>query len=87
MRKYHAPFWNSGRRSDPPIDCNTASHSQSHTVLYTGTSFRTLSVTYAMMEPRTSTEAKSLTGVRRGGRLCGALENGAACAHHDDAGA
>jgi hypothetical protein len=21
MRKYHAPFWNSGRRSDPPIDC------------------------------------------------------------------
>jgi hypothetical protein len=22
MRKYHAPFWNSGRRSDPPIDCN-----------------------------------------------------------------
>jgi hypothetical protein len=22
MRKYHAPFWSSGRRSDPPIDCN-----------------------------------------------------------------
>ena len=21
-RKSHAPFWNSGRRSDPPIDCN-----------------------------------------------------------------
>ena len=21
-RKFHAPFWNSGRRSDPPIDCN-----------------------------------------------------------------
>jgi hypothetical protein len=21
-RKPHAPFWNSGRRSDPPIDCN-----------------------------------------------------------------
>jgi hypothetical protein len=23
MRKSHAPFWSSGRRSDPPIDCNT----------------------------------------------------------------
>src|SRR5262249_1493465 len=22
MRKYHTPFWSSGRRSDPPIDCN-----------------------------------------------------------------
>ena len=22
-RKSHAPFWSSGRRSDPPIDCNT----------------------------------------------------------------
>jgi hypothetical protein len=22
MRNYHAPFWNSGRRRDPPIDCN-----------------------------------------------------------------
>jgi hypothetical protein len=21
-RKSHAPFWSSGRRSDPPIDCN-----------------------------------------------------------------
>ena len=21
-RKFHAPFWSSGRRSDPPIDCN-----------------------------------------------------------------
>ncbi len=21
----HAPFWNSGRRSDPPIDCNIGS--------------------------------------------------------------
>jgi hypothetical protein len=21
-RKCHAPFWSSGRRSDPPIDCN-----------------------------------------------------------------
>ena len=21
-RKFHAPFWNSDRRSDPPIDCN-----------------------------------------------------------------
>jgi group II intron reverse transcriptase/maturase len=26
MRKYHAPFWNSGRRSDPPIDCNKLAH-------------------------------------------------------------
>src|SRR5207247_3080594 len=23
-RKSHAPFWSSGRRSDPPIDCNRA---------------------------------------------------------------
>ena len=22
MGNYHAPFWNSGRWSDPPIDCN-----------------------------------------------------------------
>ena len=22
MRKYHAPFWSSGRQSDLPIDCN-----------------------------------------------------------------
>jgi len=22
MRNHHAPFWSSGRRSDPPIDCN-----------------------------------------------------------------
>jgi hypothetical protein len=21
----HAPFWNSGRRSDPPLDCDTLS--------------------------------------------------------------
>jgi hypothetical protein len=21
-RNFHAPFWSSGRRSDPPIDCN-----------------------------------------------------------------
>ena len=23
----HAPFWNSGRRGDPPIDCNCLPHS------------------------------------------------------------
>src|SRR6266567_1921836 len=23
---YHAPFWNSGRRSDPPLDCNHQVH-------------------------------------------------------------
>jgi len=22
MGNYHAPFWNSGRWSDPPLDCN-----------------------------------------------------------------
>jgi hypothetical protein len=26
MRKYHAPIWISGRRSDPPIDCNCLPH-------------------------------------------------------------
>jgi hypothetical protein len=26
MRKYHAPIWSSGRRSDPPIDCNCLPH-------------------------------------------------------------
>ena len=25
-RKFHAPFWNSGRRGDPPIDCNCLPH-------------------------------------------------------------
>jgi hypothetical protein len=26
MRKSHAPIWSSGRRSDPPIDCNCLPH-------------------------------------------------------------
>ena len=26
MGNYHAPFWNSGRQSDPPLDCNHHPH-------------------------------------------------------------
>ena len=58
MRKYHAPFWSSGRRSDLPIDCNKVAHQLSLMALHSCTSFRTLSVTYAMMEPHTRTEAE-----------------------------
>src|SRR5262249_27112064 len=32
----HAPFWSSGRRSDPPLDCNTLSDSDTQMVLQPG---------------------------------------------------
>jgi hypothetical protein len=47
----------------------TTSHQTAHTLFHPCPSFRTLSVTYAMMESRTSREAQHLAGRRRGG-LC-----------------
>ena len=41
-RKSHAPFWSSGRRSDPPIDCNRINLSIRHHVAAVGRRVATL---------------------------------------------
>src|SRR5213596_2806859 len=41
-RKSHAPFWSSGRRSDPPIDCNRLNLSLRHHVAAIGRRVTTL---------------------------------------------
>src|SRR5438128_11018761 len=41
-RKSHAPFWSSGRRSDPPIDCNRLNLTIRHHVAAVGRRVSTL---------------------------------------------
>jgi hypothetical protein len=41
-RKSHAPFWSSGRRSDPPIDCNRVNLSMRQHVAAVGRRVSTL---------------------------------------------
>src|SRR5215467_12999912 len=70
-------------REDPlPVSRATkrprASHSQSYTVLYTSTSFRTLPLVYAMMESQIRTEAEHRAGRRRSGLCRGGPGNGLA---------
>jgi hypothetical protein len=74
MRKYHAPFWSSGRRSDPPIDCNTPSHQTTHLALHCCASYRIHLVTYVMMESRLRMEAKHQGGPVRTKLLPAAME-------------
>jgi hypothetical protein len=56
----HAPFWSSGRRSDPPTDCNCLPHASlrrplAHSLRTTGTG------TAKRWHPRTPAMAAGLT--------------------------
>jgi hypothetical protein len=59
-RKPHAPFWNSGRRGDPPIDCNVLPHASLRQAL--GEPMATNgSGSAKMWQPRTPAMAAGLT--------------------------